>query len=218
MIIQWFGHSSFLIIASNGTKIITDPYNPGAYGETFTHKPIEIPPDIVTVSHDHADHSYTEGLPGQFSIISKPGSTIVKGITFKGIETYHDAEEGSTRGKNVVFCMSIDSVRICHLGDLGQMPTPIQAEHIGSVDILMIPVGGHFTIDAEEADRVIDLLHSKIVIPIHFRNDKVNFPIAPVDEFLRGKQNVRTFNSSGFEISKEMLPEQREIVVLKHAL
>lgn len=218
MVIQWLGHASFLIVAADGTKIVTDPYEPGAFGGGITYGPIEIPADIVTVSHDHADHGYVDGLPNHFSVVSRPGSTNVKGMEFKGVESYHDPERGTLRGRNIMFAMNVDRVRVCHLGDLGHELGAGEAGQLGEIDVLLIPVGGYYTIDADEATRVAEQLNPKVVIPMHFRTDKCSFPIAPVDDFLAGKENVRRFETSEYEITREQLPDQREIVVLKHAL
>ena len=219
MIIEWFGHSSFLIISNSGTKIITDPYEPGAFDGAINYAPINISPDIVTVSHDHSDHGYIEGFQNDFSVVAQPGSRNIKGIEFKGVQSYHDQQLGSLRGKNTMFLMSVDHFRICHLGDLGHELSSSEVEQIGDVDILLIPVGGYYTIGPKEADRVIERLNPRLVIPMHYATDKTNMPIAPVENFLEGKENVKRFNSSGLEIdTREQLPDQREIVVLKHAL
>ena len=218
MVIEWLGHASFLIISAGGTKIITDPYEPGAFGGALNYKPIGISPDIVTVSHDHADHSYVEGLPNHFSLVSQPGSKNVHGIDFKGIESYHDAEQGALRGMNIIFIMNVDRIRVCHLGDQGHELSPHQAEQLGEIDILLIPVGGYYTIGPDEATRMIDRLNPRIAIPMHFKTDKVELPILPVDNFLQGKGNVRISDSSELEIIRETLPDQCEIVVLKPAL
>ena len=218
MVIQWLGHSSFLIVSAEGTKIITDPYEPGAFAGGISYGPIKIAPDIVTVSHDHADHGYVDGLPNHFSVVSHPGTTTIQGIEFRGIESFHDPEGGALRGRNVIFSMNVDRVHVCHLGDLGHLLTPGQVDQIGPVDILLIPVGGYYTIDSEEAARVADQLSPKVIIPMHYCTGECSFPIAPVDEFLAGKQNVRRLDSSEYEITKDQLPDTREIVVLKHAL
>jgi len=218
MIIQWLGHASFLLISANGTRVITDPYESGAYGGGITHRPIEITPEIVTVSHGHADHGYVEGLPNHFEIVSGPGKRSVKGIDFTGVEAYHDDEQGALRGKIVMFVMKVDGIHVCHLGDLGHELTPQQAERLGSVDVLFLPVGGYYTVGPEEAARVMDSLDPKIAIPMHFKTDKVSLPIGPVDQFVRGKENVKHLESSEYEITREQLPAEREIVVLKAAL
>lgn len=218
MLIQWLGHSSFLIISANGTKIITDPYESGGFGGSLHYKPIGVSADIVTVSHDHADHSYVEDLPNHFTTVRTPGMHAVRGIGIKGIESYHDAEMGARRGANVIFVMTVDHVRLCHLGDLGHELSPSAVEAIGEVDVLFIPVGGFYTIGPEEAGRVIERLRPKVAIPMHFKNERLDFAISPVDGFIRGKENVRVLDSSEIEISRETLPYQDQIVVLQPAL
>lgn len=218
MVIRWLGHSSFLIIAGDGTKIITDPYEPGSYGGAVGHGSVTIEPDVVTVSHDHADHAYVEGLPNHFSLVSQPGLKNVKGIEFRGVETYHDAQHGAQRGRNMVFAMNADHIRLCHLGDLGHVLSGEDVCQIGEVDVLLIPVGGTYTLGPEEADCVIGLLNPKLVIPMHYKTEKIGFSILPVDAFLQGKENVRHVDDSDIEISRETLPDQRQIVVLKAAL
>jgi len=218
MIIQWLGHSSFLIITGGGKKIITDPYTPHAFQDTLKYGPIGISPDIVTVSHDHADHDYIEGLPNHFEVVTRPGERVIDGIKIRGIEAFHDVEGGALRGTNVVFVIEADGMRICHLGDLGHEFTPQQIEQIGPVDILLIPVGGYFTIGPNEADVVIGQLNPKIVIPMHYKTEKVEFNIGPVDDFLRGKDNVQILASSELEVANGQLPEECSIVVLNHAL
>jgi len=218
MLIQWLGHSSFLIVSQNGTKIITDPYESGAFGGGIEYDRIRISPDIVTVSHKHADHGHVGGLPNHFEVVSKPGTTTIKGIEIKGIQSYHDPEQGAIRGENTIFVMTIDNVRVCHLGDLGQELTEEQVSEIGQVDVLLIPVGGYYTIEPSVATRVAQRLAPKVIIPMHYKTPKVQFPIVGVDEFLKGKSNVRRLNTSEFEVTKETLPDEQEIVVLKHAL
>jgi L-ascorbate metabolism protein UlaG (beta-lactamase superfamily) len=136
----------------------------------------------------------------------------------KAISTYHDPSKGSERGKNTIFSFSVDGVRICHLGDLGHVLSQKELAEVGSVDILLIPVGGLFTIDANEATQVAEQIKPKVLIPMHFKTEKCAFPIAPVDDFLKGKPNTRRAGKSEVSFSKATLPQQTEIVVLEHAL
>jgi len=215
MRIKWLGLASFLITTDNGTKIVTDPYQTGgelAYGE------IRESADIVTVSHDHFDHNNVSAIQGKPEVLKKPGQFEVKGIAFQGIASLHDDVGGKARGKNNIFCLDADGMRICHLGDLGHGLRDEHISRIGSVDILLIPVGGVYTIDAKMATVVCEQLKPKIVIPMHYRDGKCNFPIATVDDFLKDKENVRRLNSSDMEIRKKELQATTEIVVMKSAL
>jgi len=213
MKIKWLGHASFLITSDSGIKIITDPYQPD---ERLKYGEINESADIVTVSHEHGDHNYVSAVRGNPEAIR--GTAKVKGIELKGIPAYHDDAGGSQRGKNTIFCFAVDGVRVCHLGDLGHPLSDKQVAELGSVDILIIPVGGSYTIDAKVAGQVCDKLKPKVIIPMHFRNDKCIFPIAGVDEFLQGKEGVSRLDISEVEFKQGELPATTKIVVLKPAL
>jgi len=217
MKIKWYGHSAFRIVSNQGVKIIADPYEPGALGG-LSYGKISDSADIVLTSHDHADHNDAKGLPGSPEVVKGAGSKTVKGISIKGIPTFHDPSKGSERGANVIFNLSVDGMQVCHLGDLGHTLTDKQVSDIGPVDILLIPVGGYYTIDHKEAIRVAEQIKPKVLIPMHFKTSKCTFPIAPVDDFLKGKKNVKQPKTSEVEFSKTALPKQMEIVVLEHAL
>ena len=218
MKIKWYGHSAFLITSDQGAKIIIDPYEPGAFGGQLSYGKIKDQVDIVLTTHDHADHNYTKDLPGTPQIIKGSGSKTAKGISMKGISTYHDPSQGSERGANTIFTLKIDNIQLCHLGDLGHLLSDKELAEIGPVDILLIPVGGFFTIDPKEATRVAEQIKPKILIPMHFKTAKCGFPIAPVEDFLKGKTNTKRPKASEATFDKATLPQQMEIVVLEHAL
>ncbi len=214
MKVKWLGHSSFLITADDGTRIITDPYGdyPG-----LRYEPIEEAADIVVVSHEHGDHVGAK-IKGNARLVKGAVCEKVKEIEFKGLVTYHDTSKGSERGASTVFCFTVDGLRICHLGDLGHELSGAEISEIGQVDVLAIPVGGLFTIDALTASGICNQIKPKVIIPMHYSNDKCDFPISGVEEFLKGKANVKRMDDSEMELSKDNLPQETEIVVLKHAL
>jgi L-ascorbate metabolism protein UlaG (beta-lactamase superfamily) len=218
MKIKWYGHAAFLITSDQGAKIIIDPYEPGAFGGQLSYGKIKDQVDIVLTTHDHADHNYTKDLPGTPQIVKGSGSKTAKGISMKGISTYHDPSQGSERGANTIFTLKIDNLQLCHLGDLGHLLSDKELAEIGPVDILLIPVGGFFTIDPKEATRVAEQIKPKILIPMHFKTAKCGFPIAPVEDFLKGKTNMKRPKASEATFDKATLPQQMEIVVLEHAL
>ncbi len=213
MKIKWLGHASFMITSEAGTKIITDPY---VTTENLNYGEIKESADIVTVSHEHGDHSNVAAVKGNPEVVK--GTAKVKGIEFKGVPTYHDNTGGSQRGKNTVFCFAVDGVRVCHLGDLGHQLNDKQVAELGSVDILLIPVGGNYTINAKVATQICGRLKPKVVIPMHFKNDKCTFPIGGVDEFLQGKEGVNRLDASEVEFKQGELPASTQTVVLKPAL
>jgi len=213
MKIKWLGHASFMITSEAGIKIITDPY---ASGESLRYGEIKESADIVTVSHEHGDHNNVAAVKGNPEVVR--GTAKVKEVEFKGIPTYHDNVGGNQRGKNTIFCFEVDGIRVCHLGDLGHQLSDKQVAEIGRVDILLVPVGGFYTIDANVATVVCNQLTPKVIIPMHYATDKCRFPIASVDEFLRGKGNIDRPDASEVEFKKGELPTTTQIIVLKSAL
>ncbi len=218
MKIRWYGHAAFLITSDEGTKIIIDPYEPGAFGGQLSYGKIEDKSDIIISSHDHADHNYTRDLPGTPQIILGSVSKTIKGIPIRGISAYHDPSRGKERGTNTIFTLTVDHIQLCHLGDLGHLLSDQELGEIGPVDILLIPVGGLFTIDSKEATKVGEQIKPKILIPMHFKTEKCGFPIAAVGDFLEGKTNVKKAKSSEATFDKANLPREMEILVLEHAL
>jgi len=218
MKIKWYGHAAFLITSDEGTKIIIDPYEPGAFGGQLAYGKIKDQADIVLTSHDHADHNYTQDLPGTPQVVKGSGSKALKGISIKGISTYHDPSKGSERGANTIFTIKINNIQVCHLGDLGHLLGDKELAEIGPVDILLIPVGGFFTVDPKEATRVAEQIKPRILIPMHFKTGKCGFSIAPVEDFLKGKANVKRPKASEATFDKATLLQQMEIVVLEYAL
>jgi len=210
MKIKYLGHACFLMETSEGIRILTDPYQYGAFG-AIKYSKITDEADIVTVSHEHADHNAVSEVPGEAKVIKGPGRHSIMGINFYGISTFHDEKEGKDRGNNVLFVIEADNLRILHCGDLGHVLDEEQLAQIGSIDILLIPVGGYFTIGPEEATKIVENISPKVIIPMHYKTAKVDFPIKPVEDFLRGKESVKKMGSS---VTVE-LPSEREIWVLE---
>lgn len=215
MRVKWLGHACFLITTKGGLRVITDPY---AVGGGINYSPIKETTDVVVVSHGHDDHSNVSAVQGKPEVVRGSDKKTAKSIQFRGVATSHDASQGQQRGTNTVFCFTIDDIKLCHLGDLGHVLTPEQVSEIGAVDILFVPVGGFFTIDASAASQVCDQLKPKVVIPMHFKTPKCTYPIAGVEDFLKDKKNVRRVGDSEVDFERERLPAAAEIVLLRPAL
>jgi L-ascorbate metabolism protein UlaG (beta-lactamase superfamily) len=218
MKIKWLAHSAFLITADSGTRIVTDPYK-----SSVRHKHAEFTDtaDIVTVSHGHNDHNYVDPIKGHPLVLNKAQE--IKGIKDKSIKiktvaAAHDEAGGSKRGPNIIFCFDVDGVKICHCGDLGHVLTDAQVKAIGQVDVLMIPVGGFFTLESAEVDKVIGQLKPKIILPMHYLTDKIGIPIGGPEAFLEGKNNVKRVDGSEIEVTAGKLPASAQIVMLKYSL
>ena len=216
MKIKFLGHATFLIASDAGLKIITDPYatEPGFldYGE------INESADIVTVSHSHHDHNNVAAVKGSPEVVSRAGRSEVKGIVVRGVASAHDDSGGKQRGGNIIFCFEVDGIAVCHLGDLGHRLDDKQLEEIGRVDVLLVPVGGLYTIDAQVATEVCDQLQPGVVIPMHYKTAKGLPAISGVEGFLSGKANVSRPDSSQAEFEAGELPATGQIIVLKPAL
>ena len=212
MEITWLGHSCFRLKGKQAT-VITDPFSP-EIGDTLG----KVSAQIVTVSHPHPGHCYVEGVGDEPRVLKGPGEYEVAGVLTTGIRTFHDEERGAQRGKNTAYVLDIDSVLICHLGDLGHQLSDKQVADLGKIDILLIPVGGFFTIDARVATEVCEQVKPKVIIPMHYNNEKCSLPIGSVDEFLKGKNNVSLLDTSEVEFKAGELPDTTQIIVLKPTL
>lgn len=214
MKIKFLGHAAFLIISDQGVRIITDPYKPGCYGGGIKYAPITEEADIVMISHDHDDHNETR-IKGNPVFVRDESKKEIKGIVINGVKVFHDKSGGKERGNTVIFNMLIDGLNVVHMGDVGHLISMSEVEKLGNVDVLLIPVGGYFTVDASEAEDIINLLKPKVVIPMHFKTAKCDFPIAPVDDFIKNKEVKRV--EGELEIKKADLPSNTVIYVLNPA-
>ena len=194
MKLTWYGHSCFLMETSGGS-IVFDPYAPGSVPG------LELPPltaDLTLCSHQHRDHYYPQGvtLTGQDPVVG-----------MQRILSCHDGQGGALRGDNIISLIDADGVRAVHLGDLGHPLTAAQVENLGRVDVLMIPVGGYFTIDARQAWAVVEQLDPWLVLPMHYRGEGFGYDvIAPVDEFLSLAKNVRFFDTNVLDLTQVREP------------
>jgi len=221
--LTWFGQSCFLLETAAGTRILMDPI-PKGIGYPL---PAGLKVDAVTVSHEHADHNNVTLASNRPKILrgltpDKKGwiriDEKVKEVAVRSIAVYHDASRGAQRGLDTVFLFEVAGMRIAHLGDLGHLLNDDQLSALGSVDVVLIPVGGNFTIDAHQATRVVDQLHPRLlVIPMHFKTDAVNIKeLAGVDPFLAGKPNVHRETSNTIPLKPLKGRPGTEIIVLDY--
>ena len=209
MEIDWFGHSCLRLRTRDAT-MVNDPYEK-SIGLSLPRPRA----DIVTISHNHAGHDYAEGVKGEPKIVSGPGEYEIRGVFLTGLPTFHDKKSGKERGKNTAYVMTMDGLNICHLGDLGHVPTQSQAEGFGSVDILCIPVGGVSTINASDAAEVVSLFEPQIVIPMHYRVPDLAFKLDAVDKFIKemGIKSPQTVET--LKVTKDSLPKETQVVLLE---
>jgi L-ascorbate metabolism protein UlaG (beta-lactamase superfamily) len=218
MKIKLYGHSAFQITTENNIRIIIDPYESGAFGGSFAYGRIKDEADIVLTSHNHGDHNYIKDIQGKFVHIKEAGQYEEKGVKIKAIPTFHDKSKGRERGENLVFVVFADDIVVAHLGDLGHTLDDNALQSIGKVDILLLPVGGFYTIDAKEATKVMNDIGPAITIPMHYKTESASMPIDGLEEFIKDKNNVKEANASEIIMNKAKLPIINEIITMQHAL
>lgn len=189
--------------------VITDPFSPGL-GYTLG----KVSANIVTISHAHAGHSFSQGISGEPRTIKSPGEYEASGVLITGLQTYHDNEKGSLRGKNTAYVIDVDDVMICHVGDLGHVLTAEQTKDIETVDVLLVPVGGLSTIDAVQAAQVVRHLEPKIVIPMHYKTDVIKRELETVDRFLKEMGVKEAIPQPKLTVNKNSLPLTMQVVLL----
>ncbi len=209
MEIDWFGHACFRLRGREGT-VITDPYGK-EIGLSFARPR----GDIVTISHAHPGHSFAKGVKGDPKVIEGPGEYEVKNIFITGVPTAHDKKGGKDRGGNTVYVFDIDGLTVCHLGDLGHVPTQPQAEALGNVNVLLVPVGGVSTINASDAAEIVSMLEPQIVIPMHFEHPELSFKLDPAAKFFKEMGIKPSAPVPSLKVTKDSLPNETQVVLLE---
>ncbi|HIU58698.1 MAG TPA: MBL fold metallo-hydrolase [Candidatus Scatosoma pullistercoris] len=211
MKIQYLGHSCFRLIESTGTTIITDPYKEIGY-----ELPKGLKADAVTVSHGHFDHNNAGIIGGHPRIIDKEGFYQLPGVGITGIKSYHDDCGGALRGENIIYKFGMDGLEICHLGDLGEECSSELLEMILPVNILLIPVGGTYTIDAERAKEYVDRIMPEIVIPMHYKTRSLTLDLDKADVFLNlfDDEETEISQKNTLEFSRDDLTEEKTKIIL----
>jgi L-ascorbate metabolism protein UlaG (beta-lactamase superfamily) len=210
MDIVWYGRACFRL-SDRGVVIITDPPS-----DDLGYERPRIRADVVTISHEHPGHNNRVGFRGGPHFFDGPGEYEVKEVFITGIEMYHDARNGANRGRNTVFLFDFDGLTVCHLGDLGHVPTQQQVEELNEADVLLVPVGGLHTIDASKATEVISLIEPRIVIPMHYKTPLEKAKLDPLDKFFKEMGLAPIPAQPEFKITKSSLPEETEVVVLDY--
>ncbi len=208
MDITWYGHSCFRL-GERGVVIVTDPPS-----DDLSYERPRVRADVVTISHEHPGHNNRVGFRGGPKFFDGPGEYEVKGVFITGVATYHDGRGGSIQGRNTVFLFDFDGLTICHLGDLGHVPTQSQMEGLGDVDVLLIPVGGMHSIDSSKAAEVISMIEPHLVIPMHYKIPGSKAKLQTADKFLKQMGLASIPHQPELKISKSSLPEGTEVVLL----
>jgi L-ascorbate metabolism protein UlaG (beta-lactamase superfamily) len=214
MDITFLGHSSFRLKGKTAS-LVTDPFDPRVVGFPFP----KVSADIVTISHNHDDHNKAELVKDVKKVVSGPGEYEINEVSIIGISSYHDDKKGAKRGKNTIYVIEMDGLRIVHLGDLGHKLSEKFIEKVGSVDVLIIPVGGEYTIDATQAAELVRTIEPKIIIPMHFKVSKLNAQtfakISSVEPFLT-QIGIPVEKTNKLNVSSIAIEEEQKVVLLEN--
>lgn len=212
MEIIWLGHSCFQLRGKNVT-LITDPFTPQpGYSLGKVNAP------IVTVSHNHTGHNYVQGVGGNPRVVRGPGEYEISDVLITGVAAFHDSKRGQELGRNTIYVIHMDDLVICHLGDLGHTLQEAQLEEVADADILLVPIGGHNTINATQAAEVISQVEPRIVIPMHYRTEASagsRPDLEPLDKFCR-EMGVEAINPlPKLTVTRNSLPQEPQVVILE---
>lgn len=213
MVIEYKGHSCFKITTAD-REFLFDPFD-----QTVGYSKVKTTADVVLVSHDHFDHNYTAVVKGEYALVNEPKQYEFGPVKLQGFLTYHDANQGKDRGTNIAYLMQSEGIRLLHLGDLGCIPPQEFFDQIGKVDVLMIPTGGNYTIDAQQAVEVARKIDANITIPMHYKTSCCTLDIDPVFLFLdaAGRWFDKSRLGQGiFEITADNLKKRSRIMVMDH--
>ena len=209
MIIRYQGHAFFTLELENGTVIAMDPYD-----EFYQYPRRRLPADVVTMSHSHHDHNGVASITGSYQAVTDAGVHRLPQCAVTGIETCHDHHQGAHRGKNVFFVVEAEGLRIGHAGDLGHLLTEEQIAAVGKLDVLLLPVGGYYTINADEAVAVWKQLAPKVCIPMHYRTRyDLEMRVTGVEDFLKAA-NAETITMPLMRAAAGDMSQRTPVVVL----
>ena len=211
MLLEYWGHSFFTVTTEKGTVVAFDPY-----GEFYDYPKRRIAANVCVVSHHHHDHDGVSSLTGEYKLIDTAGKVQpAPDVRLMGIPCCHDHHGGAHRGQNLMFVLESEGLRIAHLGDLGHIPTPAQVRELGRVDVLLLPVGGYYTIDAAEAAQVRQLIRPRLTIPMHYKTDfDPDMPIAGVETFLQQINAANAPHVPFLRLTARDMSERPEVLVM----
>ncbi len=215
MIIQWIAHSCFKITLENGKCLLFDPFG------NIGYKMPQVTADMVFISHGHYDHNAVENVMGNFRVFDTEGSFEFEGVKIKGIPSYHDEVFGSKRGKNIIFRITAEGLTLTHLGDLGHMPDEALYKELYGTDVLMIPIGGNYTIDAQQAFEICKKIEPNIILPMHYKTPGLQVEIARryhFDEAIKGYFDCSVLGKNHFEYTAADKKKRTRVIFMDNSM
>lgn len=210
--IHYYGQSAFRLLGDDGVSIVIDPYTTTErirYQDDFDSA------DLVMVTHEHGDHNNVDAVPGTYEVVRGPGDHNAAGLEIHGIASYHDKQQGAQRGPNTIFIFDFDGLRFAHFGDQGVELEEGQFAELQDINVMIAPVGGGPTLEPELIWEMAERIQPNVLIPVHFKTDKIDVPVQPLDDFLQGKSSVRRDAGSEVELRANDLPDPVTIIALE---
>ncbi len=204
MELTWHGHSCFRLRGRELT-ILTDPFVTAGRLEA----------DVVTISHPEPNHSAVEAVQGSPRLVKGPGEYEMSGVAITGVATPRPPGQSQEVPRNTAYVIELDDVTICHLGDLAVPLSTDQVAVVKDADVLLVPVGGHCTIDAAQAAEVVAQVEPKLVVPMHYQSPLVKVPLDPVDRFCHEMGAANLTPQTRLNVTRSSLPDQLTVVLLE---
>lgn len=212
MEITWYGLSCFRLTERNLATVVTDPYDSQVVG----YEPLKLRADIVTVSHEAPGHSYTSAVKGYSRLINTPGEFEIGSVFITGVQTNGSGKQGAEEPRNNLYVFDYDGVTVAHLGDLRRVPTQTEIEALGTVRVVLVPVGGGNGLNAAKAAEVVSLLEPGFVIPMHYGASVNNLKLEPLSKFLKEMGLGKIESQPSLKTTRSMIPEETRVIVLEH--
>ena len=212
MEITWYGHSCFRLTERNFATVVTDPFD----HKTVGYDALKLKAEIVTISHDAPGHSNSEAVKGTTHVLTGAGEFEIGGVFITAIQTAGDGKKNKDNSRNTLFVYDYDGITVAHLGDMQDTPTQSEVEALGTVNVLLIPVGGGSGLNAAKAAEVVSLLEPNIVIPMHYSTPDAKVNLESLNKFLKEMGLGRIESQPSLKVTRSSLPDETKVVVLDY--
>ena len=212
MEITWYGHSCFRLTERNYATVVTDPYDHKAVG----YSALKLKADIVTISHDAPGHSNMEAVKGTEHIIDGAGEFEIGGVFITAVQTAGGGKKSKDKTRNTLYVFDYEGITVAHLGDLQEVPTQSEVEALGTVNVLLVPVGGGASLNAAKAAEVVSVIEPNLVIPMHYATDDAKIKLDPLSKFLKEMGLGKTESLPSLKVTRSALPQETKVVVLDY--
>ena len=212
MEITWYGHSCFRLTERNYATVVTDPFD----HKTVGYDALKLKADIVTVSHDAPGHANYDAVKGAQHVIDGAGEFEIGGVFITAVQTAGGGKKTKDKTRNTLYVFDYEGITVAHLGDLQEVPTQSEVEALGTVNVLLIPVGGGSSLNAAKAAEVVSVIEPNLVVPMHYSTDSAKIKLEPLSKFLKEMGLGKTESQPSLKATRSSLPQETKVVVLDY--